>query len=148
MKKKMFQITIAAVLVLLLTACGGKSNSNENGKSSAPKSPPDLAGEWKQTNSSSEESWQSATINGDTIEVYWVTDSGDMTSLYWAGSFEAPNSADDPYSWNSKNDHSKTDMSLLASVDDSKEFTYENGEISYSVSALGTTSTVKLEKEN
>ena len=36
---------------------------------------------------------------------------------------------------------------LLASGDDAKEFVYDNGVISYEVTALGTTMTVKLERK-
>lgn len=108
---------------------------------------PDLTGEWKQENSNSEDSYQVATISGDTIEINWVSDNGDTKSLYWAGSFEAPTTADEPYSWDSENDHSKTESVLLASGDDTKTMTYEKGVLSYEVSAMGTTTKVKLKKQ-
>lgn len=38
-------------------------------------------------------------------------------------------------------------MALLASTDDSKDFSYSNGKISYQVSAMGTTTTLELTKE-
>lgn len=91
-------------------------------------------------------SYMTAVISGDTMEIYWTSENGDTNSLYWAGSFTAPDTADEPYKWISENDHSKTDMAMLASGDDTKEFTYQNGVISYTASALGTTKTVKLEK--
>lgn len=146
MIKKICSILFVSVLLLNLVSCAGGTKSSSGQKSEAPSSPPDLTGEWKQTNSNSDDSWQSATIGEDAIEVYWVTDNGDTKSLYWAGTFKVPETADEPYSWDSENDHSKTDMALLASGDDSKKFTYSNNEISYSVSALGTTTTVRLEK--
>ena len=65
--------------------------------------------------------------------------------MYWAGSFEAPTTADEPYSWESKNDHDKTDSALMASSDDTKKFTYEKNQISYEASAMGTTATIRLE---
>lgn len=108
---------------------------------------PDLTGEWKQVNSNSEDSWQSATIDESAITVYWVSDNGDTKSLYWAGTYTAPINEDEPYSWDSENDTEKTSTALLASGDNIKTFTYEDGQISYEISALGTTTTVKLEKQ-
>lgn len=116
----------------------------------APQAPavtlPDLTGEWKQVNSNSDTSWQSATISADTIEIYWISDNGNTTALYWAGTYTAPQTGGELYTWESANDHAKTDLALLASGDDTKTFTYQNGQLCYSVSALGVTTTVKLEK--
>ncbi|WP_310939083.1 hypothetical protein [Clostridium sp. SHJSY1] len=106
-----------------------------------------MTGEWKQENSKSADSYQVATISGDTITIYWVSDKDNTKSLYWAGSFDAPTTADEPYSWTSKNDHSKTKGALLASSDDTKTIKYQNDELSYEASAMGTTTTVKLKKQ-
>lgn len=132
--KKLFVIFLA---VLMLAGCGGIRE---------PASPPDLTGEWKQTNSNSDDSYQAATIQGETIEIYWVSDGGDTKSLYWAGTFIAPTTADEPYKWESINDTEKTSGAMLASSAETKEFTCENGQITYEASAFGTTTTVRLEK--
>ena len=134
--------TVFLFSALLLFSCGGTC-----AKTPVNDTPPDLTGEWKQVNSNSEDSYQSATIADGVVEVYWVSDGGDTKSLYWAGTYEAPTAAGESYSWDSQNDHDKTDMALLASGDDQKTFTYENGQISYEVSVLGTTTTVRLEKQ-
>lgn len=128
-------------LLCSLSSCGSASSSN------TPTEPADLTGEWKQSNSNSDDSWQAATIEGETITIYWVSDEGDSKSLYWAGTYVAPTTPDEPYTWDSVNDHSQTDEALLASGDDTKTITYEKGQLSYSVSALGTTTTVRLEKQ-
>lgn len=107
--------------------------------------PVDLTGEWVQSNSNSKDSWQAATISENEIEINWITDNGDTKSLYWNGTYTAPTEAGDSYSWTSENDTSKTNSALLASTDKTKKFNYENGVISYEVSALGTTTIVKLE---
>ena len=73
--------------------------------------------------------------------------SKDTKSLYWAGSYIAPESAVTEYSWTSENDTEKTGSALLASGDDTKEFTYKDGVISYEASAMGTTKTMKLTKQ-
>ena len=149
MKKRMLALVFACfMLALPLTACGGSASSSTGADTStqqeAPQ-PPDLTGEWVQVNNDTEDSYQTATITADTITVNWVMP--DTTALYWAGSFEAPTTADEPYSWDSANDTEQTANALLASPDETKTFTYEDGQISYSVSAMGVTTTIKLEKK-
>lgn len=146
--KKLAIISLCvALLITLFTGCGSTPTSSENGGNTPKKQIPDLTGEWKQENSKSDKSYQAATINGDTITIYWVSDNGDTKSLYWAGSFVAPTTADEPYSWTSKNDHSKTESALLASSADTKTMKYQNGVLSYEASAMGMTTTVKLKKQ-
>lgn len=146
--KKLAIISLCvALLISIFTGCSSTPTSDGNGENTPKKQIPDLMGEWKQENSKSDDSYQAATISGDTIEIYWVRDNGDTKSLYWAGSFVAPTTADEPYSWTSKNDHSKTKSALLASSDDTKTITYQNGVLSYEASAMGTTTTVKLKKQ-
>lgn len=109
--------------------------------------PVSLDGEWKQNNSNDpENNWQSATITGDVIEIYWVADAGDTKSLYWAGSVVTPEEGDS-FTFDSANDTTKTDSAMLASSDPTKTFTFENDELSYEVTALGTTTTVRLSRE-
>ncbi|MGW8114247.1 hypothetical protein ACVS9P_03530 [Caproicibacterium sp. NSD3] len=153
--KKLAIITLcAALLITVLPGCGSTSANSHNTDSTQASSveskkiqAPDLTGNWKQTNSKSDSSYQAATISGDTIEIYWVSDNGDTKSLYWAGTFVAPTVADEPYKWDSNNDHSKTKSAILASSDDTKTITYQNGVLSYEASAMGTTTTIKLEKQ-
>lgn len=144
MKKTIFIALFVTVLTGLFAGCS--STSSENSEKTS-KQIPELTGEWKQTNSKSSDAYQAATINNDTIEIYWVSDNGDTKSLYWAGSFASPTTADEPYTWDSENDHSKTENAMLASSDDTKTMTYQDGVLSYEVSALGTTTKVKLEKQ-
>ena len=76
--------------------------------------------------------------------MYWVAD--DTKALYWAGSFTAPTTADEPYTWDSANDTEKTSSALLASEDATKTFTYKDGTLSYEVTAMGVTKTVTMTK--
>lgn len=150
MKKRMLALVFACfMLTLPLTACGGNASNSTGADAAAQQEeapqPSDLTGEWVQVNSNAEDSYQTATITDDTITVNWVMP--DTTALYWAGSFEAPTTADEPYTWDSANDTEQTANALLASPDETKTFTYEDGQISYSVSAMGVTTTVKLEKK-
>ncbi|WP_291635151.1 hypothetical protein [Clostridium sp.] len=156
MKKLAIIPLCVALLITLFTGCSSTPKSSGNGdntpaSSTESKTPekkiPDLTGEWKQSNSKSDDTYQAATISGDTIGIYWVSDNGDTKSLYWAGSFVAPTTANEPYTWASKNDHSKTESAMLASSDDTKTMTYQNGVLSYEASAMGTTTKIKLEKQ-
>ena len=141
MKTKSLFFVIVVSMLLCLCACSFISSPE------VPAEPADLTGEWKQVNSNSADGWQQATIEGETITIYWVYNNGDTKSLYWAGTYVAPTTIDEPYSWDSENDTEKTSTALLASGDNIKTFTYEDGQISYEISALGTTTTVKLEKQ-
>lgn len=130
------------------SSSGGESSSSETEQvqeEEAPE-PVSLEGSWKQNNSNSEDAWQEATITGDTIEVHWVADGGDTKSLYWAGTVEVP-AEGDSFTFDSVNDTSKTESSIMASSDATKTFTYENDELSYEVTAMGTTMTVRLSRE-
>ena len=154
MKLRIFSLMLCAALCLSLSACGGApsgaapaSGGSAAAASSSAPAAPDLTGDWKQVNAASEDSDQVATLQGDTIEIYWVTESADTKSLYWAGTFVAPETADEPYTWESANDTEKTGSALLASGDETKTFTYQDGQISYDVSAMGMTQTVRLEKQ-
>lgn len=128
MKKTIFAIALA---VTMLTACGGKTEATS-----------DLSGTWASEKSG--DSYQEAVITDSYIEINWVT--ADSKSLYWAGSYTAPESSVTEYSWTSENDKEKTGSALLASGDDTKAFTYKDGVISYEASAMGTTKTMKLTK--
>lgn len=142
MKKKIIAMTLITLLVVCMTACGSSSStSTEKSK------PLDLTGTWKQTNSGSDDSWQQAKIKDKIITIYWISDNGDTKSLYWKGSYKAPAKSTDTYSWTSKGDTDAMDSALLASTDKTKKISYSNGVLSYKASALGTTTTVKLEKK-
>lgn len=157
--KKLIALCLAGTLALSLAACGSTDAASttpaESGESEAsstmpeatpeptPVPAPDLTGVWTQVDA--EDSYQQATIQGDTIEIDWINADG-TSALYWSGSFTAPTTPDEPYTWTSTNDTTKTDGALLASSDETKDFTYENGKISYSVSFMGATTTMQLEK--
>ncbi|HEY5562490.1 MAG TPA: hypothetical protein VIK72_12195 [Clostridiaceae bacterium] len=147
MKKLAIISLCVALLITIFTGCSSTPTSSGNGGNTPEKQIPDLMGEWKQENSKSDDSYQAATIIGDTIAIYWVSDNGDTKSLYWAGTFVAATTANEAYSWTSENDHNKTESALLASSDDTKTMTYQNHILSYKVSIMGTTTTVKLKKQ-
>lgn len=138
--KKLFALVAMSAFALCLFGCSGGDEVVVE-----EKKPADLTGTWVQTNSNSKDSYQEAVISDGYIEINWI--GVDTKSLYWAGDYVAPTTADEPYVWTSTNDKSKTDTALLASTADTKEFTYEDGELSYEASALGTTMTVRMERQ-
>ena len=166
MNKKLLATIMSVLLVASLGACSAAETSSSTPENSAPAvnavdseeasessseveptpEPINLDGTWVQINNASEDSYQEAVISGDTITINWVTASTDTKSLYWAGSVEIPENAGDSFSWDSQNDTEQTQAAIMASGDDTKTFTCENGQISYDVSAMGMTQTVRLEK--
>lgn len=140
MKKRTLLALLAVVLAFALCACGGTSDG-DGGQAAAPAGPPDLTGEWTDAG---ENPLQKATITSDTIKIWWSTD--DVDALYWQGTFTAPTTADEPYTFTSNNDKDATSMALLASDRDTKDFTYENGQLSYEVSVQGVDMTLHLKK--
>lgn len=148
MKKAIYGLMVLS-LAFSLAACGGADKSSGgSGQEQKKAEKIDLAGDWKQTNSGSDESYHVATIQGSVIEIFWFDEAEETKALYWSGTYIAPeDSAEEPYTWVSENDKEKTDTSILASGDDTKTFTYEAGQISYEASALGVTKTVRLERK-
>ena len=106
--------------------------------------PLDLTGSWAQKGKEGDDSFQAGYIKDGIIEIFWVTDGGDSRMLYWSGSYEAPTVTTNEYSWNSANDKIKTETALMASGDDNKQFSYKDGELSYEVSMMGSTTKVTL----
>ena len=113
MYRKTIATAVAGLLILGLGACGNASDAKTADAGSTSQSqttkkpveqPADLTGTWKQTNSGSTDSWMEAEITADTITVQWVSDNGDTKSLYWKGSYNAPDKAGD-WKWTSQGDH-------------------------------------------
>lgn len=155
MRKKWLACFLAGLMLLSLVGCGGgnanaPAEENAPEEQSAPAMPLDLSGEWKQANSNAEDSYQAAYIADGAMEIYWVLNEGsddEMIALYWAGTFTPPETADEPYVWESANDKERTGSALMASGDDTKAFTYQDGKISYSVTFQGQTIEMELVKE-
>lgn len=130
MKKTVKNIVSALLLGCFMVACTQNA--------------PDLTGSWTQKTDT--DTYMTADITADTITVYWTYAEDDSKALYWAGTFEAPTTGG-TYTWDSVNDHDKTDSAILASSGDTKTFTYADGGLSFDVTALGVTKTITLEKD-
>lgn len=134
MIKKLGVMAVIAIFCVAL-CCGCSSKSQV----------PDLSGHWKEVNSDSGFEHY-AYIKGKTITIYMSTDDGQTKELYWIGSFKAPTTDDSSYSWVSKK-NPKTNDSIFGSLDSTKKFTYEDGQLTYEFVILGVSSTIKMEKE-
>ena len=153
----MKQALISAACIIALATLGACSSTTESSASNtphqqassaapttdSPATPADLTGTWKEKDPN-EDSYQIARVTADAIEIYWHTPDSD--ALYWAGSYVAPTDSKTPYTWDSVNNTEKTGSAILASSDETKTFTYTNNTISYSVTALGVTKKVVLER--
>ena len=163
MKKRGFALALAVIVgVAVITGCGGGSGSGQSqqGTSSAVQNktkaeeqpeakeevvePLDLTGNWAQKGKEGSDSFQAGYIENGVIELFWITDNGNTHMLYWSGSYDAPTSSGDEYTWDSVNDKIKTDSALMASTQDTKTFDYKNGENSYEVSIIGQTGKITL----
>ena len=150
--KKIAVAVAGAALALTLGACSGQPQGNAtNQQQAAPveqKKPLDLTGKWHATNSADESSVTfEAEIKDNVITIYFVDKKADTKSLYWQGTAPAPDTTDDKYNFTSQADTDALSKSLFGSQDKTKDFKYENGVLSFDFSALGTTKTIKMERE-
>lgn len=126
-----------------LAGCSQDGGSKPAGEKPEPLN---LTGTWR-AEGETEDSWQEAVIADGTITVDWVSDGGDTRSVYWVGTYEAPTEDVESYKWESAGDTEAMATALLASTAESKEFSYEDGKLVWEVSMLGTTKTVRGERQ-
>lgn len=131
-----------AIILTVFAGCGDpKAVSNEPVKAGATVShsaaaPKSFAGSWI-----NDEKTMAATVTDDTIEIFITAP--DSKSLYWSGTI--PTSETEKFV--SKADTEKLASSMLGSTDASKTFQYDDGELSFELSMMGTTQTIRLTKE-
>lgn len=131
-----------------------------------------MVGEWKSEDG--KVPGQEATITEDKIEIRWISSKENIESLnikdikdskvlivdggtykdddlkqklvYWVGTYTAPKTSEDKYSWTSKGDKEKVKDNLFAAQETTKDFKYENGVLSYKITISGKTVEMKLKK--
>ena len=148
MKRAFVCATLAATCAttLCITGCNGTQQQQpavQEQSQEQTAEPLSLTGTWEQTNADGDTVME-AVIKGKSITINWVSDGGDIESLYWKGSYKAPADDVDSYEWTSKGDTKAMSTSLLASTDETKDFVYKDGQLTYKASALGTTKTVRM----
>ena len=145
MRKRILAVFVATIMSASIAACGspgGSENPTPKSTEKTEEEPLDLTGTW--ASPENEGSYQEAIISDDTIEVNWISDAGATKSIYWIGTYSPPTENSNEYSWTSERNKEKTTSALLASSDDTKNFTYKDGKITYEVSVMGTTTTYEL----
>ncbi len=152
--KKLLTLLLIAVMSLSITACSSDKKESSSTKEATKQvtkkkekkvEPLDLKGTWQCD--PADGTYMKATISDNVIEIDWVMDEGKTNATYWVGSYDAPTTATNEYSWTSNNDHEKTETALLASSDDTKVFNYKDGIISFTASMQGVTKTIELKKQ-
>lgn len=141
MKNKILAIFLLLSILLCFSSCSMTKKTP----------PPDLTGNWKQINIKSSKKYQVATIDDDTIKIYWVSEDepiimNEYKTLFWAGSFIPPTTSKEPYTWESQSDYVQDGNEIVVSRMKSKTFTYNDNKISYEISSNGKTYTVVLER--
>jgi len=86
----------------------------------------------------------SAVIKDNLITINIV--SPDTTSLYWQGDWDMSKPAKDGTDMVSIGDVAAMSASMLGSQDNKKAFSFENDELKFSFSMMGTTKTIRLKK--
>lgn len=107
---------------------------------------PDLSGSWKQSNSRSDVDYMTAVVADGVLTVNWVLGSQDIDAIFWVGTYEAPSDDTSPYTWTSIRDAEATQTAILASTEETKDFTYEDDTIAFDVSLQGESATVELRR--
>lgn len=157
--KGMKKRNIAALIVMMacLSACGGQeadqtasnaateaqeasSESSEADAATTEESPAsteaeepaadalDLTGQWV-TESSDDGTMMVANIEGGAVSVFYIIADDDTPWTYWVGTYDAPTTDEDAWSWTSTSTY--TGNGLMASGDDTKDFSYKNGALSF-----------------
>ena len=121
MKRKTALLALCLALTLTIPGCHKEW----------PAEPPDLTGEW--TQDSDADYYHIATIDEDSMRIYWYVQEDQSRQPYWIGTFTPPTDGKEPYTWESVNDLELAEHYVRALRDETKTFTYEDGKITYSL---------------
>lgn len=117
-------LIILGVCVVILNACTEGPDED------------DLSGKW-----SSED--MSAVVEDNELSIFW--DDGEIRALYWKGEIPESIVSGDPFV--SNGDVEAMNESLLGSLDETKAFIYEAGELSFELTVMGVTQTITMTKD-
>lgn len=103
-----------------------------------------MDGTWVQQDSTNLENYMDAVIHDGIIEVTYHLNHEELATPFWAGTFEAKTGN---FSYVSHVDRAKLKHAPYASDKETKEFTMENGVLSFPMTYEGATRIVHLEKQ-
>ena len=102
-------------------------------------------GTWVQQDSTNLENYMDAVIHDGIIEVTYHLNHEELATPFWAGTFEAKTGN---FSYISHVDRAKLSRAPYASDKETKEFTMENGVLSFPMTYEGATRIIHLEKQH
>ena len=102
-------------------------------------------GTWVQQDSTNLENYMDAVIHDGVIEVTYHLNHEELATPFWVGTFEAK---DGNFSYISRVDRAKLARAPYASDKETKEFTMENGVLSFPMTFEGATRIIHLEKQH
>lgn len=123
--------------ISLLSACGGGSPSIVKNSNS-------LIGDWHQTNIGLAGVRMEALISNGEIKINMQM--GDVTSIFWLGTFESDKNANELFKTISVGDQNALSMSIFGSMEKTKPFEYRNGDLSFEFSMMGSSTIVHMSK--
>ena len=104
-----------------------------------------MDGTWVQQDSTNLENYMDAVIHDGIIEVTYHLNHEELATPFWAGTFEAKTGN---FSYISHVDRAKLSRAPYASDKETKEFTMENGVLSFPMTFEGATRIIHLEKQH
>ena len=104
-----------------------------------------MDGTWVQQDSTNLENYMDAVIHDGIIEVTYHLNHEELATPFWVGTFEAK---DGNFSYISRVDRAKLARAPYASDKETKEFTMENGVLSFPMTFEGATRIIHLEKQH
>lgn len=137
-------VVLAVALLGFLGMGSGAHNPNDTSWASS------LTGTWHQTPNDMTPVNMVADISNNHISITMSLggDSGEnpVTGLYWDGTFDADHNTSSPFSVVSVANKAALENKLLASLHDTKTFTYDDGQLIYDFTMMGVTTTVHLSR--
>lgn len=132
---------LAAVAVtLVFTVFHGTSSATTVDPSIGPV---DVSGHWHQSQSGIPGAVMDAYISDGKIRIN-VTMSESTNGIYWQGTFDPTTAVVKKFSVTSIGDTAAMAVSMYASQDSTKTFTYDNGDLSFPYSIMGVSTVVHL----
>ncbi len=104
-----------------------------------------MDGTWVQQGAAGAENYMDAVIHDGVIEVTYHLNHEELATPFWVGTFEAK---DGNFSYVSRVDRAKLSHAPYASDKETKEFTMEDGMLSFPMTYEGATRIVHLEKQH
>lgn len=138
------KLLLLIILVFVLVACNGNNeNIKSNNEAGSNEEEVDFTGAWIDKEAEGED-FLAGYIENDRIEIYWMSDQGVTSSLYWSGTYGGLEKEGKDYYWESMNDKTRTEYAMLASIDDTKKFTINKNELTFELTFMEQTVTIEM----